>query len=72
MNYMAFIVVVIPRDWKEAKQDPIRMPVGRIEQYHTHTCVVNGYKLVLVPVSVPVVIKLYPYPYPMGTRVPDG
>jgi hypothetical protein len=47
--------------------------VGMSEEYHTHTYIVSGYKLLAI--SVPTAIKLYPYPYSMGTRthsVPDG
>jgi hypothetical protein len=47
--------------------------MGRVEQYHIHTRIVNGYKL--LPIPIPMGIKLYPYPYPVGTRthwVPGG
>jgi hypothetical protein len=47
--------------------------MGRVEQYHTHTRIVNGYKI--LPIPVPMGMKLYPYPYPMGTHtrwVPGG
>jgi hypothetical protein len=47
--------------------------MDRVEQYHIHTRIVNGYKLLFVP--VPMGINLYPYPYPTGTRthwVPGG
>jgi hypothetical protein len=54
----------------------IRMAMGRVwqvEQYHTHTYIVDGYKN--LPVPIPMGIKLYPYPYPGGTHthwVPNG
>jgi hypothetical protein len=34
--------------------------MGRVEQYHTHTRIVDGYKI--LPVPVPTGMKLYPYP----------
>jgi hypothetical protein len=47
--------------------------IGRVEQYHTHTHIVDGYKI--LPIPVPMGMKLYPCPYPAGTRtrwVPNG
>jgi hypothetical protein len=47
--------------------------MGWVEQYHIHTYIVDGYKV--LPVSVPMCIKLYPYPYLAGTHthwVPNG
>jgi hypothetical protein len=38
--------------------------MGRVEQYHTLTRIVNGYKF--LPIIVPTGIKPYPYPYPFG------
>jgi hypothetical protein len=40
-----------------------RMAVSRLEQYHTHAYIVNGYKV--LPMSLPMGIKHYPYSYPM-------
>jgi hypothetical protein len=40
--------------------------MGRVEQYNTHTHIVDGYKI--LPVPVPMGINLYPYPYPVGTH----
>jgi hypothetical protein len=40
--------------------------MGRIKQYHTHTHIVDGYKILSVP--IPMDIKLYPYPYPLGIQ----
>jgi hypothetical protein len=37
--------------------------MDRVEQYNTHTHIVDGYKI--LPIPVPMGIKLYPYPYPM-------
>jgi hypothetical protein len=39
--------------------------MGRVDQYHTHTHIVNGYKILPIPVTMG--MKLYPYPYPAGT-----
>jgi hypothetical protein len=47
--------------------------MGRVEQYHTHTCIVDGY--IILPVPIPMGVNLYPYPYPAGTHthwVPNG
>jgi hypothetical protein len=46
----------------------VRMAMGRVEQYHTytHTHIVDGYKI--LPIPVPMGIKLYPYAYPAGTH----
>jgi hypothetical protein len=47
--------------------------MGRVEQYNTHTHIVDGYKILPIPVSMD--IKLYLYPYPAGTHthwVPNG
>jgi hypothetical protein len=47
--------------------------MGRVEEYHTHTRIVDGYKI--LPVLVPKSMKLYPYLYPVGTHthlVPNG
>jgi hypothetical protein len=33
--------------------------MGRVEQYHTHTHIVDGYKVLKVP--VPMGMKIYPY-----------
>jgi hypothetical protein len=38
--------------------------MGRVEQYNTHTHIVDGYKILPVPMG----INLYPYPYPAGTH----
>jgi hypothetical protein len=38
--------------------------MGRVEEYNTHTNIVDGYKI--LPVLM--VIKLYPYSYPLGTQ----
>jgi hypothetical protein len=49
------------------------MAMGRIEQYNTHTHIVNGYKILPIPISMG--IKLYPYPYLAGIYthwVPNG
>jgi hypothetical protein len=43
--------------------------MGRVEQYHTHTRIVDGYKISPVPMLVG--IKLYPYPYPEGMGIHD-
>jgi hypothetical protein len=43
--------------------------MGRVEQYHTHTHIVDGYKILSIP--IPMGMKLYPCPYPAGT-VPVG
>jgi hypothetical protein len=37
-----------------------------VEQYHTHTHIVDGYKILPIPIAMG--IKLYPYPYPAGTH----
>jgi hypothetical protein len=44
--------------------------MGRVEQYHTHARIVDGYKI--PPVSVPTGINLNPYPYPTGYPYPLG
>jgi hypothetical protein len=46
--------------------------MDRVEQYHTHTHIVDGYKI--LPVPIPMGIKLYTYPYPAGTHtaIPIG
>jgi hypothetical protein len=47
--------------------------MGRVDQYHTHTRIVDGYKI--LPIPVPMGIKLYPCPYLAGTHtrwVPNG
>jgi hypothetical protein len=47
--------------------------MGRVEQYHTHTRIIDRYKV--LPIPVPTGMKLYPHPYPTGTRtywVPGG
>jgi hypothetical protein len=41
--------------------------MGMVEQYHTHTRIVDGYKISPIPTGK----KLYPYPYPLGTRQVD-
>jgi hypothetical protein len=49
------------------------MALGRVEQYHTHTRIDDGYKI--LPIPVPTGMKLYPYPYPIGIHthwVPNG
>jgi hypothetical protein len=51
----------------------IRMTMGRVEQYHTHTRIVDAYKI--LPIPVPMGMNLYPCPYPAGTHthwVPNG
>jgi hypothetical protein len=50
--------------------------MGRVEQYHTYTCIVDGYKILPVPIPIPTGMKLYPYPtlwypYPLGTQRVD-
>jgi hypothetical protein len=45
--------------------------MGKIEQCNTHTHIVDGYKI--LPVPVPMGIKLYPYPAGTHTHwVPNG
>jgi hypothetical protein len=41
--------------------------MGRVEQYRTHTRIVDGYKI--LPIPVPMGINLYPYP--LGTQRVD-
>jgi hypothetical protein len=45
------------------------MAMGRVEQYHTHTHIVDGYKI--LPIPIPMGIKLYLCPYPPGTQWVD-
>jgi hypothetical protein len=40
--------------------------IGKVEQNHTHTRIVDGYKIISVPVLTG--MKFYPYLYPAGTR----
>jgi hypothetical protein len=40
--------------------------MGKVEQYHIHTCIVDGYKI--LPVPVPTGMNIYPCPYPAGTH----
>jgi hypothetical protein len=42
--------------------------MDRVEQYNTHTHIVDWYKK--LPVLIPMDMKLYPYPYPVG--IPAG
>jgi hypothetical protein len=46
------------------------MGMGRGDQYHTHTCIVDGYKI--LPVPVPMGMKLYPYTHTLWVPVPIG
>jgi hypothetical protein len=39
------------------------MAMDRVEQYHTHTRMVDGYKILPVPISIP-----DGYPYPLCTQ----
>jgi hypothetical protein len=39
----------------------VRMVMGRLEQYHTHSCILNGCNI--LPVDVSIGMRLYPYPY---------
>jgi hypothetical protein len=51
----------------------VRMAMGRVEQYYTHTRIVDGYIILHIP--VPMGVNLCPYPYPAGTHthwVPNG
>jgi hypothetical protein len=56
-----------------ANKDGNGQGMGRVEQYHTHTRIVDGY--IILPIPVPMGVTLYPYTYPMGTHthwVPNG
>jgi hypothetical protein len=44
--------------------------MSRVEQYHTYVHIVDGYKI--LPVPVPTGIDLNPYPYPAGYPYPLG
>jgi hypothetical protein len=41
--------------------------MGKVEQYHIHTYIVDGHKI--LPVSISMGINLYPYIYPTGTHI---
>jgi hypothetical protein len=69
--FESMLIAVDEGEFMRATKDGNGQGMIRVEQYHTHTRIANGYKFLAIPVSMD--IKLYPYP--VGTRthwVPGG
>jgi protein-tyrosine phosphatase len=49
--------------------------MGRVEQYHTHTRIVDGYKILPIPIPMGIKTLFVPipdgYPYPLGIQWVD-